>query len=632
MRHIILLLVSILFAALWTSSATFATSVKPLSPLERIEQSGAIARGTVESVVSFRGTDGFIYTEAVVAVNETFKGTFPSRLSLRYRGGFLDHEGESFLEMPPLAAGEERVFFLAQHRDGRLATVAGPAGAPSVRSLTGASGDEEPGVLHQLRDVFSSPAEGLDLTKHAASAEGDRHGTQTFPPPVSSSVPENGLLAPPHRFTFPDRGEPIRYLVDADELPPGISSEEALEAVENALNAWADVSSVQFEFEGLVSFGEAASDIDARDRRLRIQLHDSYESIGNSNTLGVGGQAFTSTSSFPDGGTGGRVNDIEFHQGIRASIILNHTATSMQNLKTFEAVLAHEIGHTLGLAHSSEEEEEEDPYLSEAIMYYRINTDDRGASLGDWDIDTIARTHPTDTPPPFGFDRYLRVVASNDPLANPEVNEVEIRGYSLHADRDTLTAEMLLPSSNNGTFSFDDKILTFTPNGAFSDSDELAPEEGSAFDSVYFRLDDGINLSPPFEVRVIQFLLATQPPGEPDGLPDSWRDEHFGSSEPVSGLSGADDDPDGDGLTNLQEFLLGTDPRDPNSRFTVTDISSGSIGFQARPYEVYELHTSPNLTDWSPSATVVQPTSETGEIPMPISEETKRFFRVKRVR
>jgi hypothetical protein len=40
-----------------------------------------------------------------------------------------------------------------------------------------------------------------------------------------------------------------------------------------------------------------------------------------------------------------------------------------------------------------------------------------------------------------------------------------------------------------------------------------------------------------------------------DGLPDGWEEEHFGNLD-----RSWDEDPDGDQLTNLQEFELGTDP------------------------------------------------------------------------
>ncbi|MBI3879744.1 MAG: hypothetical protein HY301_06730 [Verrucomicrobia bacterium] len=45
-----------------------------------------------------------------------------------------------------------------------------------------------------------------------------------------------------------------------------------------------------------------------------------------------------------------------------------------------------------------------------------------------------------------------------------------------------------------------------------------------------------------------------------DGLPDAWEILHFGNTTSQNGAG----DPDGDGLTNLQEYLLGTDPLVPN--------------------------------------------------------------------
>jgi hypothetical protein len=50
-----------------------------------------------------------------------------------------------------------------------------------------------------------------------------------------------------------------------------------------------------------------------------------------------------------------------------------------------------------------------------------------------------------------------------------------------------------------------------------------------------------------------------------DGLPDSWEMAYFGNLN-----YGANDDPDGDGLTNLQEYLLGRNP-------TKGAVAGGSI-------------------------------------------------------
>ena len=63
-----------------------------------------------------------------------------------------------------------------------------------------------------------------------------------------------------------------------------------------------------------------------------------------------------------------------------------------------------------------------------------------------------------------------------------------------------------------------------------------------------------------------------------DGISDAWRLQYFGHIDPrASDQSRAQDDPDGDGLSNLQEFLAGTDPTNSASAFRITSVvSSGN--------------------------------------------------------
>jgi hypothetical protein len=76
-----------------------------------------------------------------------------------------------------------------------------------------------------------------------------------------------------------------------------------------------------------------------------------------------------------------------------------------------------------------------------------------------------------------------------------------------------------------------------------------------------------------------------------DGLPDDW--ENLYSLDPLNPNDAALDS-DGDGLTNLQEFQLGTNPRDPASglRLNITRASGGSglvLSFSAAANVVYAI-------------------------------------------
>jgi len=59
-----------------------------------------------------------------------------------------------------------------------------------------------------------------------------------------------------------------------------------------------------------------------------------------------------------------------------------------------------------------------------------------------------------------------------------------------------------------------------------------------------------------------------------DGIPDWWRLAYFGHAlGQAADKSRGSDDADGDGASNLQEFLAGTDPLNSASVFTVTQVA-----------------------------------------------------------
>ncbi len=591
----------------------------PVTTDQHLEASAAVFRGTVVQTQSYVDpADRMIYTRTVLRVEEVFKGKAPALVALVEWGGAVQGRAAMEGETPQFAPGEERLVFVSRRPNGTLCANGGEMGAV----LLALAGSKTAGpelatgarLLAELREKTpAGPLAGEDVTDQAASEVGSAPGAKTplaqpqGSPASSVSNYFTGLGNVAPRYLEPDRGEGIPYWIDADYLPPGITQAQAVSAVQTALGTWTNACSVRYKFAGIQSFGMAANAIQGQGGQLFIQLHNHYGAILSNgvDTLGIGGCTWQTSTTASGWTLGGNVAGNDFDQIVHGFVIIQNASSYFTgNVTNLEGVLCHEIGHSLCLAHSSNNSSETNAVLTGAIMY-AYASGGRGATLNVWDTNTIRQAYPASNTPPWCYSRVMDVVTSPATITNPAVNTIRMPGYKLQSANLSLLTADAWPDTTNWSVAGNGAI-TYLAGGWYSDSGRLDPAGDSFYGILYARYSDGVNFSPYASIKVVSFWSDTYA----EGIPDTWRLTYFGSTDPsASPNCHAWEDYDGDGFSNLTEWWLGSDPTDAKSNLRITSLSPLNIQWQAKGYEVYEVQSSTDLVNWTQALNPIVPTN-----------------------
>jgi hypothetical protein len=480
------ILALVLATAALAGPAAAMTYVR-LGDAELFDRSPVVVEARVAAVEAAAGSE-LPAIDYLVEVEELFKGFVPgSSLIVRVPGGVRpDGVGLRLWGSPRFAEGERALLFLTPRRDGAFALEQFALGAFHFARKDGrriAYRD-----LEEAREVTLPGKAAADGARDLAAFRGwlrDRAAGRERAPdyflarPSASpgpSGPEPGkyALIVSTREPMPfgcgeDGGHPVRWF-DFDTIRPvswryqahermGLTS-SGLPEFAAALQAWNSDpnTSVQYVYLGQTTITNGFT---RQDGVNAVIFEDPNDEIGGSfsdgGVLALGGPWFLCGVA-PLAG-------LDFHPIVEAEIITQDGAHAFfeglaDPSSAGRELFAHELGHTLGLAHTPRRE---------SLMHAAIHDDGRGAAFH---VDDLAAAY-------FLYGRLERT--SDGPLPRPappsgltatvaDVPTVEL-AWTDHSD---VESNFLIERRRRGEIGF--RTVTTVPSGRNSYADAVAGE------------------------------------------------------------------------------------------------------------------------------------------------------------